>query len=265
MKGMASGGSYRGMEIWWLAAATLLAGAGAGWSWYGLRREKENVHALWWMVAAFACQLVFLQIRGEARGKCPLQDTGEVLAFLAWSINLFYLVTGPTYRLSLLGLFTAPLVAGFQLVALIPGVLDKNVERIGVVDPWKEAHAAFSVMSYGALGLAAVAAVMFLVLDARLKAHRMASDLTRGMPSIHALVGAMGRIALVGWVILTVGVVTGFLAEGTWNKHLVVALAVWAAYAALLGVYFFRGVPPRLMGLGLVGLFVVSLVVFGKI
>ncbi|MGE9266832.1 MAG: cytochrome c biogenesis protein CcsA [Verrucomicrobiales bacterium] len=252
------------METGWLILASALAVAGSLVGWRGLKSGQG--HAFWWMAAVFVCQLFFLQWRGELRGRCPLQDIGEIAAFLAWSLTFFYLVTGPGYRVSLLGMFTAPLVVLFQIVALWPGAMSQEVVKATEINPWAEAHAAFSVLSYGALALSAVAGVMFLVLNRRLKAHEFKGGLTKGMPSVHRLVGVMGRLAVIGWGILTVGVVTGFMMEGgAWSRHLVLALVVWLAYALLLGVFYFRGMPPRWMAWLLVALFAVSLFVFGKI
>ena len=265
LKVWGGGGSYRGMEIWWLLSATLLAAGGVVWTWVGLKKGTGN-YAFWWMVGAFVFQLIFLNVRGELPGKCPLSDAGEVCVFLAWSLTLFYLVTGPAYRVSLLGMFTAPVVVVFQLVAMVPGLLEKEVVRVTEVNAWGEAHAAFSVLSYGALCLAAVAGVMFLILNRRLKAHEFGGGLMKGMPSVRLLVTSMRRLAVLGWGILTVGVVTGFMMEGgEWSRHLTVALAVWLAYAVVMGWSFFRGMPPRWLAWCLVGLFVVSLFVFGKI
>ena len=36
---------------------------------------------------------------------------------------------GPAYRISLLGVFTAPVVAVFQAIALLPGVLEANPRK----------------------------------------------------------------------------------------------------------------------------------------
>ena len=57
-------------------------------------------------------------VRGQVRGSCPLHDPGEILAYLAWAVTIFYLVVGSAYRLSLLGVFSAPLVVVLQLGAL---------------------------------------------------------------------------------------------------------------------------------------------------
>ncbi len=254
------------METLWLIAATVLAVAGAVFGWRELKSENHKRYAFWWMAGVFVAQLFFLGIRGELRGKCPLGDIGEISLFLAWSMTLFYLVTGSTYRLSLLGVFTAPVVVVLQLIALIPGSLDQNVVRVEGTDAWRESHAALSVLSYGALGLAAVAGVMFFVLNQRLKSKNVGGNFMQGMPSIHRLVSAMGRITLVGWIVLTTGVVAGFFLEGgSLNVHLMVAMVTWVLYGVLLGVYFVRGLPGRQLAWGVVSLFLVSLLVFAKL
>src|ERR1700752_5431368 len=73
----------------------------------------------------FVFQTAFLSIRGHALGRCPLTNLFEVFIFLAWSVALIYILVGPTYRLSLMGAFTAPLVVLLQGFALI-APLDKT-------------------------------------------------------------------------------------------------------------------------------------------
>lgn len=243
-----------------------MALAGAVFGWRGRADERLHRHAFWWMCGAFIFQLLFLGERGAQRGQCPLGDLGEVCLFLAWSLTFFYLVTGTTYRLSLLGVFSAPVVFALQVVTLIPGSLDENPVKVEVVDAWRESHAAFSVLSYGALTLSAVAGVMFLLLNKRLKSHDLKGGLSLGMPSVSRLLKAMARIAAVGWIILTIGVISGILMEGgEVNAHLLVATVTWVLYAVLLGVYFVRGMPGRQLAWSLILLFALSLVVFAKL
>lgn len=255
-----------GMEIWWLVLSTALAAAGAVLGWREMKAESGGRSAFWFMTGAFCCQLMALGWRGELRGKCPLGDVGEICLFLSWSLTLFYLVTGSTYRLSLLGVFTAPFVVLLQGIALVPGAFDRGFTRVTTVDPWVEAHAAFSVLSYGALALAAVAGVMFFILNYRLKHRQLEGTLMQGLPSVHRLVKAMARITLVGWLVLTVGVITGLLMKsGSFNVHLMVATVTWVLYAVLLGVYFVRGLPGKQLAWGVTSLFVLSLLVFAKL
>lgn len=254
------------METAYLIVATVLALAGAAHGWCVRHDDGKSRRAFWWMLGVFIAQSLFLGVRGELRGKCPLGDLGEISLFLAWSLTLFYLVTGTTYRLSLLGVYTAPFVVILQIVTLVPGSLDYDLVQAEDVDYWREMHAPISVLSYGALALAAVAGVMFLILNQRLKKQKLSGSLMMGMPSVRRLLQAMARIATVGWIVLTIGVLTGFkVDEGAINIHFLVATVIWVLYAVLLGTYFVRGLPGRQLAWGLLLLFVVSLLVFGKL
>lgn len=266
LKAWPLGASYMGMGIGWLVIATVLATAGGLAGVLALRSERPGWASFILMVLTFAAQLMALGWRGALRGQCPLGDLGEICLFLAWSLTLFYLITGSAYRLSLLGVFTAPLVVFLQTIALFPGSFVSDVTRAHSIDPWRETHAALSVLSYGALALAAVAGVMFFILNSRLKSRKIGGGLVQGMPSLRRLEKAMARIALVGWLVLTAGIIAGLLmASGSLSIHLLVATVTWVLYAVLLGIHFVRGMPGRHLALGLTFLFVLSLFVFAKL
>jgi ABC-type uncharacterized transport system permease subunit len=253
------------MDRWFLVAATLLAAIGAVWGMISVHRGHRSRLTVGWMVAAFLCQLGFLTLRGQMRAACPLVGTGEILAFLAWSLTLFYLLVGPAYRISLLGVFTAPVVVLFQALALIPGQLAENPAKVIGGNPWHETHSAMSVLAYGALALAAVAGVMFLVLDRQLKEHQLKSGLFRNLPPVRELLISLERLLWLGGVLLTIGIVAGFLMPQTGTGalgHLLAAVAVWVSYLVLIGVKMVRGLTGRRLSLSAVALFVLSLVVF---
>src|SRR5437899_11142056 len=93
----------------------------------------------------FIFQTAFLSIRGHALGRCPITNLFEVIIFVAWSVALFYMVVGPTYRLSLMGAFTAPFVVVLQLLALITPV-DRPHPAILSANTWLEFHASMSLV-----------------------------------------------------------------------------------------------------------------------
>ena len=249
---------------WLLVAATAFVVLGGALGVKAVRAGTRNQGTVVCMLLAFVCQLGVLAERGELRGGCPLGDWGERFAFLAWSLVLFYLVVGPTYRISLLGLFTAPVVAVFQLVALVPGVMDRDPVAVEEVDPWGEAHAAFSVLSYGAFALGAVAALMFLVLNKKLKKHQLGSSLFRNLPPVRSLLDSVVRLTTLGAGILTVGIVSAFMMEreDSFGTHLVAAVATWLAYLVVIGLHFWRGMTPRRLSGSVIVVFVLSLLVF---
>ena len=252
------------MEKWLLAGATILAVLGGGLGVRAVQREVRSRWTLLCMASAFLMQLGFLGMRGQQRASCPLNDYGEIMVFLAWALVMFYLLIGPTYRLSLMGLFTAPVVVVLQLAALFPGVLEEVTEVYAPeVDGWREAHAAFSVLSYGAFALASVAGLMFLVLNRQLKAQRLGTGLFRGMPPVRSLSACVVRLTVVGTIILSVGIMCGLLMETEGGgAHFVTAIGTWLGYLGLLGLYFWRGITPKRMSLGVMSLFILSLLVF---
>jgi ABC-type uncharacterized transport system permease subunit len=252
------------MDRWFLMIATLLAAVGGGWGMISVHRGRRSPWTVVWMIGVFACQIGFLSVRGKMNGACPLMDRGEILVYLAWSLTLFYLLVGPAYRISLLGVFTAPVVLIFQAIALLPGVLTLDpVKKIGS-NPWHETHSATSVLSYGALALAAVAGVMFLVLDRQLKEHHLKSGLFRNLPPVRELLVSLERLLWLGVGLLTIGIVAGFLMPQTnsaWG-HFIAAVVVWVAYLALIGTKKIRGMTGRQLSQCTVVLFLLSLLVF---
>jgi len=256
------------MEHWLLILSTLLAAIGGAWGMWSVHRGHRSRWTVVWMSAVLLSQLAFLWLRGQQRMACPLADRGEVLVYLSWSLTLFYLLVGPAYRISLLGVFTAPLVVVFQGLALAPDMLDVSPQRMSAANPWHEAHASTSVLGGGALALAGVAAVMFLVLDRQLKEHHLKGGLFRNLPPVRELLGSIERLLWFGLGLLTLGIVAGFLMPhipGAGFHHQMVALATWTSYAVLLSVKTIRGMTGRKFSLAVVGCFVVSLVAFSLI
>lgn len=252
------------MERWLLIASTLIALIGAVQGIAAVHCGSRSRLTLGWMILVFCLQSSFLVLRGDVRGACPLADMGEILAYLSWSLTLFYLLVGPTYRISLLGVFTAPVVVLIQTAALMPGVMDTDPAAMGSSGPWGETHSATSVLSYGAFALAAVAGVMFLILDKQLKAHLLKSGLFKNLPPIRELIFSLTRLLWIGNTLLTIGIIAGILMpkpDGL-NSHFWVAIAVWAAYLALLIVKQARGMTGRRLARITVLLFILSLGVF---
>ena len=221
------------------------------------RRSRLNLIAI---SLGFLCQTGFLYLRGEALGRCPLTNHFEVLAFLSWSMVLFYLLIGPAYRLSLLGFFTSPLVFLIQLFALLTP-WDTPPRIRSAPNAWLELHAAMSVVAYGAFALAGVAGVMYLAQERQLKTHHLKSIFYH-LPPIRDLATANTRLVLTGLTLLTVGLYAGF-AMGNASAHaakIVWSSAVWLLYAFLAGAEWWRRISPRRAALLSVGAFALVLI-----
>ena len=189
------------------------------------------------VVAGFVVHMLALLLRGQHLHRCPLTNLFEVQAFIAWSLVLFYLVIGPSYRVSFLGAFTSPLVTAVLLVALLApiDVVAKVPQRHSA---WVEFHAAIGIVACGALALACVVGLMFLVQERQLKSRRP-GRLMLLLPSLDQLDVIGFRLLVVGFALLTVGMVGGAISQrivDPWPLPKTAwAVAVWCLYGVLLG------------------------------
>ena len=225
------------MERLALAGSTACFLAGSAFAVYAMAaRTYRPVRGSFWVIlGGFLLQTWFLSLRGGVLGRCPLTNRFEVLVFLAWAMVLFYVLVGSAYRLSLLGLFTAPLALAIQLAALLVPNLDRPPQAMPAPSPWMELHAALSVVAYGAFALAGVAGGMYLAQERQLKTHHLRSFFF-ALPPIHDLAVANRRLVALGFGLLTVGLVAGFAMEG-WAAHWVKVVwsgVVWLMYGGIL-------------------------------
>lgn len=248
------------MERYWLVAASFCYLLSFGHTLFALgsgtfRPARFNLVT---MALGFAFSSVFLYQRGQVVGACPITNLFEVLVFLSWAIVLIYLLVGPTYRLSLMGAFTSPLVLALLLAALIAPI-DAVSRRISP-NPWIEFHAALSIIAYGAFGLAAIAGVMYRVQERQLKARRL-SELLLNLPPITELGLVNFRLLVTGFVLLTVAFAAGALAGVDirgWKTG--ASIFIWALYGTL--IVFARGqvVPTGRVAVASVGVFLFALI-----
>jgi HemX protein len=198
-------------------------------------------------------QSAFLSVRGHSQGRCPLTNLFEVFIFLAWSVALIYMLVGPAYRLSLMGAFTAPLVLLLQGFALIAPIDIRHPVKL-LANPWLELHASISTVAYGAFALACIAGVMYLVQERQLKTHQLHSIFYH-LPPLTNLFAAITRLLWWGFVLYTLGIISGFFTGHPLpHVQVVAAIAVWVLYAAILqGQYLRRLAPKRVAALCIVG------------
>jgi len=223
--------------------------------------ERTPVANLILMGIGFALQCGVLHLRGQMHGRCPITSFAEVLIFVSWSMVMLYFLLGRTFRLSLLGLFTSPVVVLMQAGALISLLSQPDLPKpVESLDVWLEVHASISLLAYGAFALACVAGIMYLVQDRLLKTHDL-NALFYNLPPIRYLVKAIGRVLGIGLLLLTVGIVSAFLMANMPSAwHLGLSFSVWIGYAGLLGLYLGRRLGPKQLAVGAALVFILPLV-----
>ena len=92
----------------------------------------------------------------------------------------------------------------------------------------------------------------------------MDTGLFANLPPARDLIKIVERLLILGFGLLTLGLICGLVMEKTQGlgKHLYVALGQWVAYAVLIIIEWRRGMPPRKLAMAAVILFVLSLLIF---
>jgi ABC-type uncharacterized transport system permease subunit len=206
-----------------------------------LQRGPFNLIAV---AAGFAFQTIFLSLRGHALGRCPITNLFEVFVFLSWSVALIYLVVGPTYRLSLMGGFTAPLIFLIQFFALLAPIDQRHGAKMAV-NPWLEMHASISIIAMGAFALACIAGLMYLVQERQLKTHQLHSIFYH-LPPLTDLFAAITRLLWMGFILYSVGLASGFFTgQPLPPVKTVWGIGVWVLYAVILLARHGRRLAPK--------------------
>ncbi len=250
------------MDRLFLILATLAFVGGLVHAVMALRAGKWRENRWHWvpMAVGLVFQTAFLYLRGQQHGRCPLTNLFEVFIFIGWCIVLLYFLVGATYRLSLLGVFTAPMIALLQALSLISSWDTSSPALRGPPNPWLEIHAAVSLMAYAAFALACITGVMYLVQARLLKKHKIHS-LFYQLPPIHELAKAIQRLAVLGTLLLSAGLAASLpLHLPVSSPKLIFAWVVWGLYLAINVIMWGRMLSARQTAwLAVVG-FVVPLV-----
>ncbi|MFO1484041.1 MAG: cytochrome c biogenesis protein CcsA [Verrucomicrobiaceae bacterium] len=183
------------------------------------------------MALGFVLQTGFIYLRGHEVGQCPMKSLPDILVFIAWSIGLLYFLVGSAFRLSLLGVFTAPLVTIMQTLALVKGF--GPYPPRGQINALVELHAAVALIAYAAFALACITGVMYLVQEHMLKRHHI-GGLFYQLPPIQGLAKAIQRLVRLGLVLLSIALGISFaLHTPVSNPKIIFSWVVWALYAVI--------------------------------
>lgn len=197
------------------------------------------------MLIGFVLQTGAVYLRGEAVKQCPMKSLSDVLVFIAWSVVLLYFLVGPTYRVSLLGIFTAPVVTLMHVLAFVVPNAFPAYSLKAKIDPYVELHAALALIAYAGFALACITGVMYLLQERLLKKHRI-HGLFYQMPPIQDMAKAIQRLVLLGLILLSASLAVSFkLTTPITNPKLIFAWAVWGLYAVVAFIMWRHVLSPR--------------------
>ena len=231
----------------------------------GFRRDEWVNYLL--LAGGVALHTLAMAKRGMTLHSCPVNNLYEATTFLLWALGLACLLYSLLPRFKFLAAFTAPVLFTVGIFALMPS-LDPHGSKPEFSGALRSLHAATILQSYGAFGLAAVAAGMFLMQRHDLKFHKLRALLSL-LPSIQRLELITFRLVAVGFVLLTFGLIAGSQlpppeGESYFSDPKVIWSALlWLVYLESLVAYKFFGRSSRRFATGAIIAFAVLLLTFG--
>jgi len=233
----------------------------------GFRRDSHVSYLL--LLLAFSLHTATMLRRGFRLDRCPVTNLYEATIFAMWTIVAVYLVVGLWSRLRFLGAFASPVLFGIGVFALMPSLDATHGSRPELPAAWTSVHAALMSLSYGAFGLSAVAALMYLMQERNLKLHKLRAIFSL-MPPIQRLEAAAGRLLVSGFILLTLGLLSGVVdLTHINNPHLyrgdpkiVWSVGVWLLYLGLVVMRWRFAQGGRRFALSAIGSFVFVLLTF---
>ncbi len=181
----------------------------------------------------------YLYERGSVVRACPLGNTFEIVSFISWSGVLIYLLIGPLFRMTHMGLFIAALLTLCNgLLYAFPGLNAPYDHLLNPSTTWIEFHASLAIFSYGAFALQFLLAVMYLLQYQSLTAKKPHSFF-EFLPPLLKLERISLVILVVGFLLLYislfVGSFTWFTDQGDVSiKKWVISITVCLLYLGLL-------------------------------
>ena len=201
------------------------------------RREEVRTIARAILMASGLLQTAYILARFLAVGHTPITSQHEAVVFFAWSVTWAYLSFRWRYTVRNFGTFVSLLI----LLLLIAAALASR--QVTPLPPalqswWLPVHAGVAVLAYGFLALAFCGGCMYLLQEWELKSKRLGYFFVR-LPSLDALDQLNSHCLTIGFVLLTLGIVTGSFwarqAWGTywqWDPKETWSLITWFLYAA---------------------------------
>lgn len=162
------------------------------------------------LVAGAMVHTFIIGMQTMEAGHVPFAGATQAISTFVWLLACAYLYTEVTTDERGLGIFILPIIV---LLQLLPTVQAPSVEpRSAVLEsPLFWIHVSAILGAYASFGLAAVIGVTYVLQFKEIKAKHLHFFFTR-LPSLQALDVMNSRAVLIGWVLMTAGLIAG----GVW-------------------------------------------------
>ncbi|MDN5869127.1 MAG: cytochrome c biogenesis protein CcsA [Nitrococcus sp.] len=156
-------------------------------------------------------------------------------SLIGWLMAALLLLATLRQPVENLGIVILPVAAATALLSLIFGRSYASSVPIGVNIEW---HILFSMVAYSLLGIAAAQALLLWVQEYHLR-NRHPGGFIRRLPPLQTMEGMLFQLLRLGFVVLTISLITGALSlDNIFAQHLVhktvLSITAWVVFGVLL-------------------------------
>ena len=191
------------------------------------------------LAAGAALHGLEISYRSLVAGHIAVTSFDEGLSFLAFSLAILYLLIDRRHVLAALGAVIAPLAA---LLTLVSFLITSGTTELppSLRSAWLPVHVTLAFLGNAVFALAFAASAIYLFEDNSLKSKKAPLH-RRRFPSLEKLDDLNHKLLAWGFLLLTLGIVTGAIwahfAWGqfwSWEARETWSLITWTLYAMLL-------------------------------
>jgi ABC-type transport system involved in cytochrome c biogenesis permease subunit len=192
----------------------LYAVAGAAYAVQFARRTfgTSRVATVLLVLAAFAHTFV-IGMETMRVGHVPFASATSAISTFVWLLALSYLYVELTTGERAMGVFIMPLLIALQAIPAASPTLEPRSALLE--SPWFGVHVSSLLFAYASFALAAVLGITYVLQFKEIKAKHLGFFYAR-LPSLNVLDDMNLRAVKIGWLFLTVGLITG----GIWASQL---------------------------------------------
>ena len=212
------------------------------YAWHFARRNPAvGRTATTLLVAAALAHTFVIGMQTMEAGHVPVTNATTAISTTVWLLALAYLYTEMTTDERAMGAFILPLMVALQT---IPAMNPATEARSEVLQgPLFGIHVSSVLFAYASFALAGVIGITYVLLFKEIKAKHLGFFYAR-LPSLQVLDRMNQRAIMIGWIFLTLGIISGAVWASTYagpdprmaamslqDPKIFVALVCWGVYS----------------------------------
>ena len=205
-------------------------------------RPKIGLIAFWGTVLGFALLTLFIILWWSRQGHFPMTHWTDSTAFFAWAITLIYLIVVRMTHLRAIGSFVMPLAF---ITILISYSFSRNTSPLpeNLKTYWLVPHVTLILLAYAAFITAFGFGLLYLMAEKRIR-QKTSALFHNLLPSLGASDELGHRCAILGVILLTIGVIVGalwtqYINELTWrwlDAKVFFTVVTWVIYVVQISI-----------------------------